>query len=619
MNLRQKLLLLLSVMVAVIVAAVAWTVLVRIRQVFELRDQEETALFVSQFQREFQHRSAEVAAAVDRIAASERTRSMAFELAQSGDPGPYLSDAQTMAQDAQLDFLEIVGPDGKIVSSAQWPARFGYIEPIAGESQSTFLKTEDLPDGSSALGLFAIRAVGRTDSSVQPVRIIGGKRLDKSFLADLPIVPGMQIALYRDADQDPASKQQAHPGADMSVFDANRLIGAAGEVANAGRYRSLIASAINSGQQVSSILYLTDRREDSVNATAIPLKDDKGNVLAVLTVAISRGGMVEAQQHIRAIAYGVAAGGILLAIIASLWIAARVSRPIEQLARAAEAVAGGNWETRVPERGRDEISVLARSFNHMTGELVSQRDRLVQTERVAAWRELARRLAHELKNPLFPLQLTVENLVRARALPDAEFDEVFRESTQTLGMEIANLKAIIGRFSDFSRMPKPQLERLDANEALRRAAQLYFPAFARGANGAAGEHTPASRIQCALNVSADPLWIDVDPELLHRALSNLVLNAMDAMPDGGTLTLSCALRGENVELRVSDSGEGMTPEECERLFTPYYTTKQHGTGLGLAIVQSVIADHNGAIAVESRAGGGATFVITLPRADGKNS
>jgi two-component system, NtrC family, nitrogen regulation sensor histidine kinase NtrY len=619
LNLRQKLLLLLSVMVAVIVAAVAWTVLVRIRQVFELRDQEETALFVSQFQREFQHRSAEVAAAVDRIAASERTRSMAFELAQSGDPGPYLSDAQTMAQDAQLDFLEIVGPDGKIVSSAQWPARFGYFEPIAGESQSTFLKTEDLPDGSSALGLFAIRAVGRTDSSVQPVRIIGGKRLDKSFLADLPIVPGMQVALYRDADQDPASKQQAHLGADMSVFDANRLIGTAGEVANAGRYQTLIASAINSGQQVSSILYLTDRREDSVNATAIPLKGDKGNVLAVLTVAISRGSMVEAQQHIRAIAYGVAAGGILLAIIASLWIAARVSRPIEQLARAAEAVAGGNWETRVPERGRDEISVLARSFNHMTGELVSQRDRLVQTERVAAWRELARRLAHELKNPLFPLQLTVENLVRARALPDAEFDEVFRESTQTLGMEIANLKAIIGRFSDFSRMPKPQLERLDANEALRRAAQLYFPVIANAAHGGAEGNDLDSRIKCALNVSADPLWIDVDPELLHRALSNLVLNAMDAMPDGGTLTLSCALRGENVELRVSDSGEGMTPEECERLFTPYYTTKQHGTGLGLAIVQSVIADHNGAIAVESRAGGGATFVITLPRADGKNS
>jgi nitrogen fixation/metabolism regulation signal transduction histidine kinase len=386
-------------------------------------------------------------------------------------------------------------------------------------------------------------------------------------------------------------------------------------LANALRFQPLIDAARKTGQSSSAILYLSSRREDSVNATAIPLKSDTGAVLAVLTVAISRGSMVQAQQHIRAIAYSVAFCGILFAILASLWIAARISRPIEQLAHAAEEVAGGNWETCVPERGRDEISVLARSFNHMTSKLVAQRDRLVQTERVAAWRELARRLAHELKNPLFPLQLTVENLIRARELPPDEFDEVFRESTHTLGMEIANLKTIIGRFSDFSRMPKPQLERIDANESLRRVVQLYFPA----ASGAAAITNRESTIECTLEAAPDPLWIDADPELLHRALSNLVLNAMDAMPDGGSLTVTANSCEDKVEIRVSDTGEGLTPEECERLFTPYYTTKQHGTGLGLAIVQSIVADHNGAIAVESRAGGGATFVITLPRADGTAS
>jgi two-component system nitrogen regulation sensor histidine kinase NtrY len=133
-SLRQKLLLLFSLTVAAAVAAVAWTVLLRIRQVFETRDQEETALFVSQFQREFQHRSTDVASAVDRIAAQERVRSMAFELVQSNDAAPYLNEAQTLAQDAQLDFLEIVGPDGSIVSSAQWPARFEYAEPAAQEA-----------------------------------------------------------------------------------------------------------------------------------------------------------------------------------------------------------------------------------------------------------------------------------------------------------------------------------------------------------------------------------------------------------------------------------------------------------------------------------------------------
>jgi signal transduction histidine kinase len=607
MSLRQKLLLLFSLTVAAAVAAVAWTVLVRIRLVFEQRDQEETALFVSQFQREFQHRSAEVAAAVDRMAASERMRSMAFELAQTGDASPYLNEAQTLAQDAQLDFLEIVGPDGKIVSSAQWPARFGYIEPIAWVDQPTFLKTEDLPDGTTALGLFAYRAVGHSEpTSAEPVRLIGGRRLDKSFLADLPDAPGMQVALYRDTDQSP-STEQPHLGPDFSVFDPKRLISDSGEVHYAARYEPLIRSAIHSHQQTSSILYLTDRREDSVNATAIPLKSDDGTVLAVLTVAIARSGMVQAQQHIRAIAYTVAAGGILFAIVCSLWIAARVSRPIEQLARAAEQVASGNWEAHVPERGRDEVGVLARSFNHMTAQLVGQRERLVQTERVAAWRELARRLAHELKNPLFPLQLTVENLVRARQLPEDEFDEVFRESTQTLGMEIANLKTIIARFSDFSKMPKPELERIDARDAIERVRSLYEAA-------GAGTDLDAKKIRFDEQLSAKPMPLDADPELLHRALSNLVLNAMDAMPEGGTLTLSAQPKGETVELRVADTGQGMTPEECERLFTPYYTTKQHGTGLGLAIVQSVVADHGGAISVESRTGGGATFVITLPKA-----
>jgi signal transduction histidine kinase len=600
-SLRQKLLLLFSLTVAAAVAAVTWTVLVRIRHVFEIRDQEETALFVSQFQREFQHRSQEVAAAVNRVAGSERARAMAFELAQSGDAAAYLTEAQSMAQDAQLDFLEIVGADGKIVSSAQWPARFGYPEPAAANvSTKPFLKREDLSEGSTALGLFAVHAVGGTE-----VRLIGGERLDQSFLADLPVAPGMQIGLYSDANSS-TTTVNLRTGASapaLTVFDSARLLGPNGEVAAAAQYKNLIDAARSSGQQVSGIVSPTGRREDSLNATAIPLKNNQGDVMAVLVVAIARSGMVEAQQHIRAIAYGVAAGGILLAIAFSLWIAARVSRPIEQLAHAAEEVAGGNWDVRVTPRGRDEVSVLARSFNHMTEQLQSQRDRLVQSERVAAWRELARRLAHELKNPLFPLQLTVENLVRARELTPAEFDEVFHESTATLATEIANLKTIIGRFSDFSKMPKPELEWIDAKDIVERVRALYETFSSRDA-----------KIKIAVDVADAPMPLLADPELLHRALSNLVLNAMDAMPDGGVLTISAHPKGEMIELRVADTGQGMTPEECERLFTPYYTTKQHGTGLGLAIVQSVVADHAGTVAVESPADGGATFIITLPRA-----
>lgn len=603
MSLRQKLLLLFSLTVAAAVAAVAWTELVRIRSVFEQRDQQETALFVSQFQREFQHRSAEVAAAVDHLAAGERARAMGLDLEQGGDAAPYLTEAQTMAQEAQLDYLEIVGPNGEIVSSAQWPARFGYPEPAAERAPAApFLKLEDLPDGSRALGLFSVRAIAGTAPAV---RLMGGERLDAKFLADLPAAPGMTIGLYSTATQASAANGATPQSAASDAgFDASRLVGTNGPLDHADRYQALVQQARTTGQQTSAVLYLSARREESVNATAIPLKDDTGGTPAVLTVALSRAGMVEAQAHVRSIAYGVAAGGILFAIVCSLWIAARVSRPIEEMARAAEAVAGGDWQTRVPVRGHDELGALAQSFNHMTSELESQRERLVQSERVAAWRELARRLAHELKNPLFPLQLTVENLVRARALPESEFDEVFRESTATLAAEIGNLKKIIGRFSDFSKMPKPELERIDAKDAVERVRALYETA------GAA-----EGKYRVAVELAEEPMPMMADPELLHRALSNLVLNAMDAMPEGGTVTLAARPVDGKIELRVADTGQGLTPEECERLFTPYYTTKQHGTGLGLAIVQSVVADHAGTIAVESGAGHGATFMITLPRAE----
>jgi two-component system nitrogen regulation sensor histidine kinase NtrY len=253
--------------------------------------------------------------------------------------------------------------------------------------------------------------------------------------------------------------------------------------------------------------------------------------------------------------------------------------------------------------GGDELSQLAESFNRMTAELLAQKERLVQTERVAAWRELARRLAHELKNPLFPLQLTVENLMRARTQSPEQFDEVFHEGASTLLAEISNLKAIIGRFSEFSKMPHPQLQTVQVNEIVCGVLKLYQAQLA-----APGRAAIESRMELDENLGT----IAADPDLMHRALSNLVLNAMDAMTSGGTLTLRTR-RGEGKAMvEVADTGSGLTPEECERIFTPYYTSKQHGTGLGLAVVQSVVSDHGGRISVQSKPGQGTTFVIELP-------
>jgi two-component system, NtrC family, nitrogen regulation sensor histidine kinase NtrY len=252
----------------------------------------------------------------------------------------------------------------------------------------------------------------------------------------------------------------------------------------------------------------------------------------------------------------------------------------------------------------DELGQLAEAFNRMTQQMVQQREHLVQTERVAAWRELARRLAHELKNPLFPLQITVENLLRARQQSPEMFEEIFRESTSTLLAEIQNLKNIIGRFSEFSKMPHPRFQDVSLNDIVTGVMRLFQAQLSSGDQLAIKSH---------LELQPDLPQVAADPDLLHRAISNLVLNAMDAMPQGGTLSIRTRAIDAGVQLEVTDTGTGLTPEECARLFTPYYTSKAHGTGLGLAIVQSVVTDHDGRISVESSAGRGTTFRMQLPR------
>jgi signal transduction histidine kinase len=539
-------------------------------------------MIVNQFQREFAQRASDTAEALDRMADSDPLHRIAFELANGGDSAQYLTVAVPLAQEYHLEYLEVVAHDGSIISSLQWTARFGYKEPaIRAAGKSAFLKEEDLPDGTSQIGLFAARVVPGSDPAVY---VVGGRQLDANFLRDVPVPAGTQVFLYRNL---------------TGSFDPHNFLGTRGDN-GAPHYQSLVDDARNNGRNASGIVYPTRRREESVNATAIPLKGLDGSVLAVLVVANSRRGMVIVQGHIRDIAYGVAGLGIIFAVLASLWIAARISRPIEELARAASQVAAGDWDTRVDIRTLDEVGMLARSFNNMTRQLADQRERLVQSERVAAWRELARRLAHELKNPLFPLQITVENMVRAKNLSRREFEEVFTESAATLQEEIGNLKTIVGRFSDFSRLPKPVAVEMDVREAVRRVVKLYGPALEE------------KHIELGTSITSESLPIFGDSELLHRALSNLVLNAMDAMPEGGTLTVAATRASDTARIAIADSGAGLTPEECERLFTPYYTTKTHGTGLGLAIVQSVIADHHGTIAVESTEGGGARFVIGLP-------
>ncbi|HZW94342.1 MAG TPA: ATP-binding protein [Candidatus Eremiobacteraceae bacterium] len=600
MMFRRKLLTVFALTVFLSVAAVALLVSVVTRRAFEHSEDERTAALVTQFHREFNRQGDLVARSVETIASSEAVTRMALALNRaSPDAGPYFELARTIGENNQLDFLEFVESDGTIASSAQWPSKFGYRDnAIDGFSvvadRGAFLKQEDLPDGPT-LGLFAVRPIRAGE---RPVYVIGGRRLDKTFLSGLDLPVGMRVLLYQNRGERFSPEFLVDAGTDSA--ESKRP---------AEKLEPMVDAVRQSKQETSRLVQWSEDPAADEVLHAIPLlgagNEREHSLLAILLIGNSRRTYVELMRRIRSAAIMVAGGGVALAILLSTWAAARVTRPVEQLAYAAQEVAQGNWYVRVDVTGDDELGQLADSFNRMTTELLGQRERLVQAERVAAWRELARRLAHELKNPLFPLQLTVENLVRARQQTPEQFDEVFLEGSKTLLAEIANLKGIIARFSEFSQMPQPRLERVPLNDVIHGVMQLFQVQL----------DTPGrAKINCELQLALNLPPVAADSELLHRAISNLVLNALDAMPQGGTLTLRTREEGSRILIDVADTGLGLTPEQCDQIFTPYYTSKPHGSGLGLAIVQSVISDHGGRVRVQSEPGRGTTFVIELPAA-----
>jgi signal transduction histidine kinase len=474
-----------------------------------------------------------------------------------------------------------------IISSAHWPARFGYkndwqIGPEDSSARDAFLARIPTPEGS-AVALVAVRAAPNGKGY-----LLGGRKLSPEFLKSLGLAPGMRALLW---------------------LSPNEVVDAQGSMPDPEKLAALTGDVTRTGRQATGVVQWTADRSSSEALAAVPLmRRDK--LMGVLLAGTSLKEQLGLERAILWIGVLVGGSGIVIGVLLGWWTTERITRPVERLAAGARAVAGGDWSTRVEVLSRDEIGELAQAFNQMTGHLVEQRERAIQAERVAAWRELARRLAHELKNPLFPLQITIENLQRARQRSEAEFDEVFRESTGTLLAELANLKTIIGRFSDFAKMPAPQFESLDVNETVRGVMKLYDARFR-------AEGRP--KIQPLLELAAGELRISADSEQLRRALGNLVLNAMDAMPEGGALSISTRRQDDGVRLSVTDTGQGLTEEECARLFTPYYTTKHHGTGLGLAIVQSVVSDHHGKISVASEPGHGVTFIIDLPGTQGDHA
>ena len=376
-------------------------------------------------------------------------------------------------------------------------------------------------------------------------------------------------------------------------------------------------------------------------------------------------------------------GGLALVYLISYIISRRMTRPIAILREGVSHIAAGDLDHRVKIQSRNEVGQLAEGFNQMARDLKQSMEERMAAERAATWRDAARQVAHEVKNPLFPIRLSVENLQQAKSNPEV-FEQIFSECTDTVIEEVDRIGKLIDEFHQFARMPKPQRKWSQLNDIVRTVLTLYT-----------GRHIPdleqenevapmsSEQVDSVLQDSTEKFWLEniskikvrteldplplllVDPEQITQALGNLLKNAIEAMPEGGLLKVKTHFtpngspsahvvteeddnnrytpsRGQRenlvaseddnnrhapkvingtVSLEIQDTGYGMSEETMANLFVPYYTTKSeaNGRGLGVPIVRRIVTEHGADIDFQSTEGEGTTVRIHFPTHQGTRS
>jgi nitrogen fixation/metabolism regulation signal transduction histidine kinase len=289
----------------------------------------------------------------------------------------------------------------------------------------------------------------------------------------------------------------------------------------------------------------------------------------------------------------------LISIIAGHLLSRWITAPLADLTEAANLMGSGLVKMPLEERGGEEVQDLIRAFNRMTGELEEKQRLLLQAERVAAWQEIARHLAHEIKNPLTPIKTSIMNLRVCLEKAPSKFNEVFQESSESILEEVEKLRHLADEFASFAKLPPPSRKSGDLNAVIQKCLLLYQ------SNGSPGIQFEAGNLPA----------IEFDPEQISQVVHNLVRNAVEAAGNQGNVRVSTSVGiHEPLEaiLAVEDNGPGMDAQVQRQIFTPYFTTKSTGTGLGLAIVQRIITEHQGTIHVNSQPGKGTRFEVHLP-------
>ena len=350
-------------------------------------------------------------------------------------------------------------------------------------------------------------------------------------------------------------------------------------------------------------------------AAPVPKSNDHHSVRAIdftvvsglkVVASVPRAGL---KLSLASMDRGIAIGGaaaIAVAIVIAIALARSLSRPIVALAKETREVVTGEPK-HVKGRGGSEIDALAEAFNKTIDELGAMRRRVAVTERIAARREVARQVAHEIKNPLAPIRAAVETLRRLRMRDDPAFDEYFEEATSTVLGEVHRIANIVTEFTRFNRMPAPNPEPTDLVQLARGVVTLH----ASPADGEPASATP--RVDLA--VEAIPM-VSADRDQIIQVLTNLIQNGLDAAgavrPDPRVTVTIGPLPDDRVRLVVRDNGPGVPDDFLPKLFEPYATTKEKGTGLGLAIVQRIVFEHGGEITYRKAQKAGAVFEIVLP-------
>jgi nitrogen fixation/metabolism regulation signal transduction histidine kinase len=324
-----------------------------------------------------------------------------------------------------------------------------------------------------------------------------------------------------------------------------------------------------------------------------------GRTLGVLAVpALYRQREIDEELAQRnAFVLGAYALVVLLVVITSFAVANRLSKPLRELSQAARTIGKGNLDVHLPIQSADEVGDLVRSFNEMTRELKVSRQNLARVERELAWKEMAKQVAHEIKNPLTPIKLSIQHLLQAYRDRVPDFEQVLQRISNTVIEQIEALARIATEFSDFARMPERTFERVDVGRLLQEAVTLF------------GE---VQGIEFRTKFPDHPVVLIADRDELRRVFINIIRNSVQAMERGGAIVVEMDVVNQACLISITDTGSGIPQEHQASVFQPSFSTKTDGMGLGLAIVRKAIEDLNGTITLRSELGKGTTVEMRIP-------